>query len=436
LNQAGGLPVLTDGNYGYFVNSGPHPAFAACGPGGPAPGAGNYVIYTLGANANGYNITNIQIAGGWNDNGRDSQFYTVTYATVANPTMFFPMVAVANDLSSGNALGGGNGGILPPGSGIPTTVRTTFTPVSGVLASNVGAIFVDYQFPGGVPNGYSGYSEISVFGTPAATPPAAGPVITTAHEETNNIWTPETPNLIANQLPSSFGPGVFTGEGCNETNMTDGILGFGFQYGASCGDDTNNSVSWLVFSSTNSTGWNLTNIVVYTLWHDYGRDGQYYNLSYSTESAPNTFLPLASVAYNPFVPHDGRATGNRVQIAPPAGQSLLASNVAAVKFDFTSQGTEDFSWSGYTQIILQGQNLLVPTLPTLSQPRISGGNLILTGTGGTPPGYSYTLLTTTNLSAPVWTVYTTGTLSGTGSLSNSIPITATTPARFFRLRMP
>jgi hypothetical protein len=39
-NLAGGLPALTDGNYGVFVNSGAHPAFATAGPGGPAPGAG------------------------------------------------------------------------------------------------------------------------------------------------------------------------------------------------------------------------------------------------------------------------------------------------------------------------------------------------------------------------------------------------------------
>lgn len=441
-NQAGGLPVLTDGNYGYFVNSGPHPAFAACGSGGPAPGAGNYVIYTLGPNANGYDVTNVQIAGGWNDNGRDSQYYTVMYSTPANPDLFFPMVAVANNLSSGNSINGGNGEAVPSGSGIQTTVRATFTPASGVLASNVSAIFVDFQYPGGVPNGYSGYSEISVFGSPSVSAPPMGPVITTEHEETNNVWTPETPNLIANQLPSSQGPGVFTGEGCNITNMTDGMLGFGYAYSSACGDDTNNSVSWIVFSATNSTGWNLTNIVVYTLWHDYGRDGQFYNVSYSTEAAPNIFLPLASVAYNPFVPHDGRASGNRVQIAPPVGQSLLASNVAAVKFDFTSQGTEDFSWSGYTQIILQGTNLpggtvVQPTLPTLASPKISGGNLILTGTGGSAnTGYAW--LTTTNLTTPLanWTVGVSGLSDGTGAISNGIPASATTPVSFFRLMMP
>jgi hypothetical protein len=440
FNMAGGLPVLTDGGYGVFDNTGPHPAFATCGPGGPAPGAGQYVIYTLGnysPDANGYDVTNIQISGGWNDNGRDSQYYTVLYSTVQNPTMFYPMVVVANNLSSGNLLGGGNGEAVPSGSGVPTTVRTTFTPASGLLASNVYALEVDYQFPAGVPNGYSGYSEISVFGSPSAAAPPSGPVITTAHEEYSNAWVPETPSLIAGQLPSSYGPGVFTEEGCNETNLTDGILDFGNLYSASCGDD-GTAVPWLVFSPTNGGSWNLTNIVVYTLWHDFGRDGQYYNLSYSTTSAPMLFLPLASVAYNPFVPHDGRASGNRVQLAPATGQTLLASNVAAIKFDFTPQGSEDYGWSGYTQIILQGDNL-PPTIvipPTLAPPHVSGGNLIVTGTGGTP-GAAYTWLQTTNLTPPIiWTTSTTGNLDGTGYLTNSLPITPGQPDNYYRLRMP
>ena len=205
LNQAGGLPVLTDGNYGYFVNNGPHPAFAACGPGGPTPGAGNYVSYVLGANANGYDVTNIQIAGGWNDNGRDSQFYTVMYSTVANPGQYIPLVAVANNLSLGNTNNGGNGEAVPSGSGVQTMVRTTFTPATGMLASNVYAVYVDFQFPQNVPNGYSGYNEISVFGSPSVSAPPAGPVITAQNEQYTNTWTPETPNLIAGLVPSSQG---------------------------------------------------------------------------------------------------------------------------------------------------------------------------------------------------------------------------------------
>jgi hypothetical protein len=174
-----------------------------------------------------------------------------------------------------------------------------------------------------------------------------------------------------------------------------------------------------------------------TLWNDYGRDGQFYNLSYSTWWDPTTFLPLASVAYNPPVPHDGRATGNRMAIAPPPGQSVLATNVAAVKFDFTPQGTRDFGWSGYSEIVFQGANLALPRLPAVNPITVSGGKLIFTGTGGTP-NYSYTWLTTTNLLAPLasWTTNTTGVLDGSGAFSNSIPINAAIPASFFRLRMP
>ena len=77
-----------------------------------------------------------------------------------------------------------------------------------------------------------------------------------------------------------------------------------------------------------------------------------------------------------------------------------------------------------------------PTAPILKRTTISGGNLILTCTGGTANA-GYTWLTTTNLSAPIiWTTNTTGTLDGTGSFSNAIPINASQRASFFRLRLP
>ena len=66
-------------------------------------------------------------------------------------------------------------------------------------------------------------------------------------------------------------------------------------------------------------------------------------------------------------------------------------------------------------------------------PAISGGKLVLTATGGTANN-GYTLLTTTNLLGP-WTTNSTGTFSGTGVFSNSIPVGAG-PARFFLLRTP
>jgi hypothetical protein len=77
-----------------------------------------------------------------------------------------------------------------------------------------------------------------------------------------------------------------------------------------------------------------------------------------------------------------------------------------------------------------------PTLPIPGKPRISGGNLILTGTGGTANSH-YTWLQTTNLSAPIiWTTNIAGTLDGAGACSNAIPVTTTPQASFFRFRMP
>ena len=411
-NLAGGLPALTDGDYGTVVDTGSHYAFATCGP-----TAGQYVTYTLPANANGYDLTGILVASGWNNDGRNADWATITYSTVANPTVFLPLAVVTNT----------------PTLGSKSEIRATITPAAGLLASNVYAIQFNFEWPQGIPNGYSGISQLNVSGTPSASAPPAGPVITLQHEEYTFDWTVETPNLIANQLPSSHGTGVFTEEGCNVTNLTDGAIGFGYQYGASCGDD-GTAVPWIIFGTGN--GWNLTNIVVYSLWHDYGRDGQFYNVSYSTLAAPSTFIPLASVAYNPFVPHDGRATGNRVQISPALGQAMLATNVAAVKFDFTPQGQQDYGWSGYSEIVLQGTNLpsTVVTSPVLGKATLSGGNLILTGTGGTPWA-GYTWLSTTNLAAPVWVTNSTGTLDGVGAFTNSIPV-GSVPASFFRLRLP
>ena len=54
-----------------------------------------------------------------------------------------------------------------PSFGSPSFIRTTITPAAGVLAANAYAVEVDFTTPPGVPNGHSGYCEISVFGSPS-----------------------------------------------------------------------------------------------------------------------------------------------------------------------------------------------------------------------------------------------------------------------------
>lgn len=406
-----GLPALTDGGYGVFAYDSTHPAFA-CG----GPNAGQYVIYALGADANGYDVTNIVIAGGWNDNGRNSQVYTVSYSTMANPLNFIPIKAVNNRTTF-------------PGQSV---IRTTIKPDSGALASNAYAIKVDFTTPAGVPNGYSGYCEISVFGSPSA--PSTPLIGSTAINEpvsasTPPTWTIEAGNLIAGQAPSAVGSGNFQNEGgvTGTSALTDGTFGntdANSSY-ATCGNNAGRSVTY-----TSAGGWNLTNIVVYSGWGNFNRDGQFYNITYSTLAAPTTFLPLTSVFYDP--PDLGGPSANRVEIAPINGATSLATSVYAVTFDFTPQiGSIDNGYSGYAEIVLRGTVMV-----HFNPPVVSGGNLILTGAG--TPGDSYALLTSTNVAAPLatWTTNVTGVISDSGVISNAIPISASEPARYFRLKTP
>jgi hypothetical protein len=75
--------------------------------------------------------------------------------------------------------------------------------------------------------------------------------------------------------------------------------------------------------------------------------------------------------------------------------------------------------------------------PVVNHPTVSGGNFILTGSGGVA-GSGYSVLTATNLSTPaaLWTTNTTGTFDSNGNFSNAIPVSSTPPVKFFWIRTP
>ncbi|HEX7652696.1 MAG TPA: hypothetical protein VF607_04270, partial [Verrucomicrobiae bacterium] len=76
-----------------------------------------------------------------------------------------------------------------------------------------------------------------------------------------------------------------------------------------------------------------------------------------------------------------------------------------------------------------------PAAPVFNPVRVVGGNLVLSGSGGTANG-SYSVLTATNLTAPVvWTTAATGAFDGSGAFTNSLPVGAEA-ARFYRLSVP
>ena len=118
-----------------------------------------------------------------------------------------------------------------------------------------------------------------------------------------------------------------------------------------------------------------------------------------------------------------------------AGAQFHLFNAAAHSGSFTSvtilpAGAGTFNPATGVLTVTAGSGV------TFSPVKLSGGKVILTGTGGTPDA-SYTLLTTTNIALPLsaWTTNTAGTLDSSGAFSNAIPVGAQ-PEQFFHVRTP
>ncbi|MGA2747490.1 MAG: immunoglobulin domain-containing protein [Verrucomicrobiota bacterium] len=523
--NSGGLPILTDGRFG-STGAGNNATLATCGN-----NQGQTITYTLTGSESGYDITNIEVYGGWSDGGRNEQAYTISYSTVTAPTTFTELTAYD---------------YLPnPNPAAPNAERLSYT--SGTpgspLAIHVAAIKFDFTTPnGGGENGYEGYAEIDVYGSnsvaiavppnisqntlpstgfdvvgsqvtftaafnssapmsyqwlfstsaatnqiPGATAttltlnnlqltntgsytvfasnslgevtntvssftvnPAPSPVNNLIVAEAGQTWTgtaftptwPVPPgSLIAGNLPTSSttassSDNFVNGNGGGDCGgipvLTDGLIGpvgGGINTAfAAGGNQAGETVTYTLTGAAN--GYNLSSIVVYGGWQDDGRDEQAYTISYSTVSAPSTFITLEALSHTAALSgNDPNAT--RLTFTENGG-APLAANVAAVKFDF-STGNGENNWEGYSEICIYGT--AVP--PSVKPPAVSGGNLILTGAGGTPDG-SYTWLTSTNLATPLteWTTNSTGVFDGSGAFSNAIPIIPSQPGRFFVLRIP
>ena len=195
-------------------------------------------------------------------------------------------------------------------------------------------------------------------------------------------WTVAGASLIAGSAPSSVGSGSFTLESSGGvTILTDGVYGPilsgttgthpSFATGGTSGG---NSVTYTLPAAATS-GYDLSNIVVYGGWNDSGRDQQGYAVSYSTITNPGTFVSLSTVNYNPTIPASVQSA-IRITLAP-ATAAPLARNVAKVKFDFTAVSVEN-GYTGYAEIGLFGQPS--PVLPTVSTPTFSPPAPIYAGT--------------------------------------------------------
>jgi len=140
------------------------------------------------------------------------------------------------------------------------------------------------------------------------------------------------------------------------------------------------------------------------------------------------------------------------------GGNLVVSNISATPLAtgqvfslFTASGTKSGNFAAITVLgtgaagvagnfdPTTGQLTLVnaaASQPDISQVAVADGNLILQGTNGSPGG-TYSIITSTNVAAPLinWTTNTTGAFGAGGSFSNAIPM-GNDPARFFQIKTP
>jgi hypothetical protein len=213
--------------------------------------------------------------------------------------------------------------------------------------------------------------------------------------------------------------------------LTDGQLDlFGASVAgfATCGSGAGGH-SFIYTLPTSTSGYNLTSIISYAGWADGGRDQQAYTVSYATAANPTTFNTIGVANYNPVlpgsVPSADRVTFTSGSSAP------IANNAVAVQFNFLTPAGEN-GYSGYAEIQIFGS--AATSRPKINAPQIVNGKLVFTGTGGSA-GSSYTILSTTNLTA-AWTTNTMGNFDGSGGFSNSIPVSSSVPMQFFQLRIP
>ena len=161
----GGLPVLTDGIYGTITEPGgavdrTHLIFGIAGGGS---GTGTFATYSLNLAASplGYDIDHFDIYGGWNDNGRDQQLFTIAYSRVGDASFIdLPLVDF-------NPIVGAN---------LQSATRVSLFETSPIVFAS-GVDEIRFTFSPSPENGYTGYAELDVIGRPTVPEPGSAALL-------------------------------------------------------------------------------------------------------------------------------------------------------------------------------------------------------------------------------------------------------------------
>lgn len=182
-------------------------------------------------------------------------------------------------------------------------------------------------------------------------------------------YTVSASDLLQTNLASMTSVGNFqSGEGAvGVSALTDG------SFGALGSNDWNatpeaalagngNSVTYVLNTTTNTRGYNISQINTYSGW-SWARYAQAYSVSVHEVGADaNNFVTLATVSYAPTTGGSGdnyMTVNTKVSISSSDG--LLASNVDAIQFTFNNSEDWLTSYVGYREIDVIGNAVPEPT---------------------------------------------------------------------------
>ena len=153
----------------------------------------------------------------------------------------------------------------------------------------------------------------------------------------------------------------------------------------------------------------------------------------ATAPAKTAVVGMTSVTFG------GTLTVNVVKGTPTGGQTYQL--FGASSYGGTFEGglqlptlPAGMLWNT-DNLYVNGSISVVAQYGVFNPPVISGNNLILSGTSGTPNG-SFNILSTTNLTLPVasWPVFLTGTFDVNGDFNVTNPIDPNAPQEFFLIQ--
>jgi autotransporter-associated beta strand protein len=164
--------------------------------------------------------------------------------------------------------------------------------------------------------------------------------------------------------------------------------------------------------------------------------GSFTSLQINAAAATNDQIAgLTSVSFG------GKLIVTNTSGALAAGNNFILFASAAYSGAFSSYALPPLSpglaWSTGGLAVNGTLSVVTLTQPTFAPAVLSGTNLILSGSGGSP-GLSYSVLTTTNLAAPLsaWSVAATGYFDVNGNFSVTNGIATGTSQRFYAVRTP